>query len=149
MRISTKGRYALRLMVDLAVSDNGQYISLRDVAQRQGISMKYMEQIVSLLTKQGMLNSVRGPQGGYRLARPASEYGIGDILRASEGELELVTCLGEEYDCTLEGDCYTKAFWEALQNCILSYADSISLQDLVNGRAMPRYKFHWEDDGEK
>ncbi|MDL2294337.1 Rrf2 family transcriptional regulator [Ruminococcaceae bacterium OttesenSCG-928-D13] len=132
MKISTKGRYALRMMVDLAVNDSGDYISLRDVAERQEISMKYMEQIVSLLTRGGFLYSVRGPQGGYRLARRPEEYTAGDILRVTEGSLAPLSCIvGPEHNCPRGDTCPTLEFWEGLHETITRYVDSVSLADLV------------------
>lgn len=135
MKISTKGRYALRLMVDLAVYDQGSYISLRDVAERQDVSMKYMEQIVSQLTKSGFLHSVRGPQGGYRLARLPGEYTVGDILRVTEGSLAPVSCLGvEQNPCPRADGCVTLTFWEGLYQRINDYVDSVTLEQLMNNQ---------------
>lgn len=133
MRISTKGRYALRMMTDIAVHDDGVgYISLRDVAERQGISMKYLEQIVSLLCKSGLLCSVRGPQGGYRLTRAACEYTAGDILRVTEGELALVTCLEEKGEaCPRQEYCPATGFWQTLQDHINQYVDGVTLEQLA------------------
>lgn len=132
MKVSTKGRYALRMMVDLALSDPGNFISLRDVAERQEISTKYMEQIVSLLTKSGFLYSVRGPQGGYKLARLAEEYTVGDILRVTEGNLAPVSCLARvENHCPRAKNCSTLPFWEGLYDVIGAYVDSVTLSDLV------------------
>ena len=93
MKISTKGRYALRLMIDLAEHDNGGYTALKDISARQKISLKYLEQIVIQLSKSGFLESVRGSQGGYRLAKKPSKYTAGDILRVTEGTLAPVVCL--------------------------------------------------------
>ncbi len=93
MKYSTKSRYALRLMVDLTLHGNGDYIALKDISERQNISVKYLEQIVSVLGKAGMLKSVRGPQGGYKLAKDPSEYTAGDILRITEGNLAPIPCL--------------------------------------------------------
>ena len=95
MRISTKGRYALRLMLDLAVHDTGENIALKTIAKRQDISGKYLEQIIGVLTKAGFVKSVRGSSGGYRLARSPKEYTIGDILRLTEGSLAPVACVEE------------------------------------------------------
>lgn len=132
MKISTKGRYALRMMVDLAVNDNGDYISLRDVAERQEISMKYMEQIVSLLTKGGFLYSVRGPQGGYKLARKPEEYTTGEILRVTEGSLVPVTCFTNQPEhCPRAGSCPTQEFWDGMHQAIMQYVDNVTLADLV------------------
>lgn len=132
MKVSTKGRYALRMMVDLAVNDNGEFISLRDVAERQEISMKYMEQIVSMLTKAGFLLSVRGPQGGYRLARSPKEYTTGDILRVTEGNLIPVTCVKDVPNkCPRADTCPTLEYWEAMHVAITEYVDGVTLADLV------------------
>ena len=129
MRISTKGRYALRIMIDLA--GNGNYISLKSIADRQGISNKYLEQIISLLNKAGFLEVARGNAGGYRLAREPKEYTVGDILRASEGDLSPVYCLTEEGECVKKNDCKTYDFWEGLDNVINEYVDSKTLEDLL------------------
>lgn len=135
MRVSTKGRYALRMMVDIASAKDGEFISLRDISERQHLSMKYMEQIVSRLSKAGYLYSVRGPQGGYRLSRPTSEYRIGDILRVTEGELALVRCLdcNRDFICIHNEGCVTKPLWKEIQNRILEYVDSVTLQQLIDG----------------
>lgn len=132
MKVSTKGRYALRMMVDLATQNIDGYVSLREVAERQEISMKYMEQIVSLLAKNGLLHSVRGPQGGYRLARMPEEYVVGDILRITEGNLAPVSCLVQEQnDCPRAANCTTLPFWQDLYVVITEYVDTITLADLV------------------
>ncbi|MDL2214113.1 Rrf2 family transcriptional regulator [Clostridia bacterium OttesenSCG-928-O13] len=132
MKVSTKGRYALRMMVDLAVYDTGGYISLRDIAERQDVSMKYMEQIVSMLTKSGFLYSVRGPQGGYKLVKQPCEYSVGDILRVTEGNLAPVSCLAREVNtCSRAANCTTLSFWEGLSRVIGDYVDKVSLADLV------------------
>ena len=96
MKISTKGRYALRLMADVAVHDREGYVSLRDAADRQGISLKYLEQIAGMLSRAGLLQSGRGAQGGYRLTKAPEEYTVGSILRLTEGSLAPVACLGED-----------------------------------------------------
>ena len=132
MKISTKGRYALRLMIDLAQHDAGEYISLKEISGRQEISVKYLEQIVILLAKAGFLRSVRGPQGGYKLAKPPQEYKVGDILRLTEGSLAPVACLEHEpNECALYGECPTIAFWQGLAKVVNNYVDGITLQDLV------------------
>lgn len=134
MKVSTKGRYALRMMVDLAVYDTGGYISLRDVSNRQGVSMKYMEQIVSQLTKAGFLHSVRGPQGGYKLARPTQAYTIGEILRVTEGSLAPVSCLEiVPNPCMRAAQCSTLSFWEEFYRKIIEFVDGKTLEDLVCG----------------
>ncbi len=132
MRISTKGRYALHLMIDLAEHNDGSLISLRDIAARQDISVKYLEQIVALLSKPGFLKSGRGPQGGYRLARKPEEYTIGSILRLTEGNLAPVSCLeDQENHCDYRTECATLDFWSGLYQVINQYIDRFTLADLV------------------
>ena len=132
MKISTKGRYALRLMVDLSLFNSDEYISLREVAERQNISMKYLEQIVSQLTKAGYLQSVRGPQGGYRLTRSPSQYTLGEILRVMEGSIAPVACLETVPNpCPRAANCTTLPVWEGLYRQIAEYVDSITLEDVV------------------
>ncbi len=145
MRISTKGRYAIRLMIDLAEHDDGSLISLRDVAERQGISAKYLEQIVGLLSKAGLLRSGRGPQGGYRLARAPEEYTMGEILRLTEGNLAPVSCLEDrENQCERCNECATLDFWTGLYAAINQYIDRFTLADLVSTEQQknhrPRYR---------
>ena len=135
MKISTKGRYALRLMMDIAVHSNGELVALKDVARRQEISVKYLEQIVGLLSKAGFLRSSRGPQGGYRLSRRPEEYTLGDVLRATEATLASVACLeaGAE-SCPRQGDCLTYPVWVGLDKVVNDYLDSITLQDILDRR---------------
>ena len=131
MKISTKGRYALRMMLDLAVHDTGEFISLKDISERQDITVKYLEQIVTALTKSGFLRSQRGNNGGYRLARRPAEYTVGSILRIMEGPLEPVPCLeGESAQCVRSADCAVLPFWKGFSKAINDYADSVTLQDL-------------------
>lgn len=135
MKISTKGRYALRFMLDLAIYGGNEYVALREVSSRQEISLKYLEQIVSLFNKNGYLKSVRGPQGGYRLAKDPKEYTVGDILRTTEGALAPVTCLeGPVNDCPRQGSCGTLSFWTGLYNAINDYVDSVTLADLCENQ---------------
>lgn len=132
MKISTKGRYALRLMIDLAEHDSGEYIPLRDISGRQGISVKYLEQIVTQLSRAGFLRAVRGAQGGYRLARRPEDYTIGEILRITEGDLAPIACLSDEINqCTREGECATIEFWKGLYRVINEYVDSVTLDQIV------------------
>lgn len=132
MKISTKGRYALRLMIDLACHPGSAPVSLKDVAERQGISLKYLEQIVGLLGRAGFVRSVRGPQGGYRLARPPEGYTVGEILRLTEGSLAPVSCLEDaENPCERCGQCGTVDFWAGLYAEINRYIDRFTLADLV------------------
>lgn len=133
MKISTKGRYALRLMIDLAKNDNGKYITLKEVSKRQHISIKYLEQITTSLCKVGYLNSVRGPKGGYKLSKKPKDYTVGDILRVTEGSLAPIACLDGEYNtCTRMDTCITLPFWKGLYEVINNYVDSTTLQDLIN-----------------
>ena len=131
MKISTKGRYALRVMIDLAENNDGNFISLKDISKRQGISTKYAEQIVALLNKAGDLKTARGNNGGYKLARKPEQYTIGDILRASEGDLAPIMCLSEDGECNKKGDCKTLFFWEGLDKVINDYIDSVTLADFI------------------
>ncbi len=133
MKISTKGRYALRMMLDLAVHQNDSYVSLKEVAARQGISKKYLEQIVPLLNRTNMLLTNRGYQGGYRLARTPIEYTIGEILRLTEGDLAPVSCLhGDTVNCERADSCITLPVWKGLYNVIINYLDHITLQDVLD-----------------
>ncbi len=144
MKISTRGRYALRFMIDLALHGNGDYIALKDVSSRQGISIKYLEQITSLLSKFGLLSSVRGPQGGYKLAKDSSDYTVGEILRITEGSLAPVACLESEQNlCEKKDVCHTLPLWEGLSRVINDYLDSVTLADLVNNnRADGSYMYN-------
>ncbi len=132
MKISTRGRYALRFMIDLAQHGGTEFITLKDVSKRQTISVKYLEQITSLLSKYGLLQSVRGPQGGYRLAKKPTEYTVGEILRITEGDLAPVACLSQPRNlCPKRKECPTISFWEGLNDTINAYLDSKTLDDLV------------------
>ena len=131
MKISTRGRYALRFMIYLAQHSSGSYIALKDVSENEGISIKYLEQITGLLSKYGLLQSVRGPAGGYKLSRAADKYTAGEILRVTEGDLSPVSV--DENDVgEAEGRANTQQFWEGLQKAIDDYLDSVTLQDLVD-----------------
>ncbi len=132
MKISTKGRYALRLMLDLALHDNGEPVRIKDIAARQEISDKYLEQIISSLNKAGYVKSIRGPQGGYKLAKKPSYYTVGMILRLTEGSLAPVACLDdEENQCLRQENCATLEVWRRLDDAIKSVVDTITLADLV------------------
>ena len=130
MRVSTKGRYALRMMLDLAIHDTGEYISLKDISERQGVTVKYLEQIVTALTRSGMVRSQRGNNGGYRLSRRPSEYTAGDILRVMEGSLSPIACVEEGGSCERSEDCAVQPFWNNFAKVINDYVDSVTLQDL-------------------
>ena len=131
MRISTKGRYALRLMLDLAMEENGKPVSIKDIAGRQGISEKYLEQIISILNKAGFVRSVRGPQGGYTLQWPPEEYTAGMVLRLTEGSLSPVECVDDTNACCArEDNCATRILWKKLDDAIKGVVDHITLADL-------------------
>lgn len=133
MKISTKGRYALRLMIDLAQHDAAGYIPLRDISKRQEVSAKYLEQIVVQLSRAGLVTSTRGAQGGYQLARHPSEYTAGEILRITEGSLAPVACLAHDpVECPRAEDCITLGFWRGLYDVVNQYVDSVTLEELVN-----------------
>ncbi|MBR0599094.1 RrF2 family transcriptional regulator [Sinanaerobacter chloroacetimidivorans] len=132
MKISTKGRYALRLMLDLAINYTGEYISIKSIAARQEISEKYLEQIITQLNKAGYVRSVRGAQGGYMLAKDPSEYTVGMILRLMEGSLAPVSCLDEETNaCDRAVGCVTQEIWQKIQSAVENVVDNITLADLV------------------
>lgn len=131
MMISTKGRYALRVMLDLAQQPAGEYISLKSISQRQAVSMKYMEAIVATLNKAGMVESLRGKKGGYRLTRSADKYTIGEILKLTEGSLAPVTCLECENPCQRAKSCITRPMWLELDKLIDDYLESKTLADLL------------------
>ncbi len=136
MRVSSKGRYALRMMIDIAENHTKTWISIKDISKRQGISVKYLEQIVTNLCKSGMLKSSRGPQGGYMLAKAPDQYTAGQILRVMEGSLAPVVCLeDEENQCDRKSICPTIDFWKGLDKVIGDYVDSVTLQDLCDSSA--------------
>ena len=131
MRISTKGRYAIKLMLDLATNDNGEPIRLKDVARRQEISEKYLEQIISSLKKAGYVKSLRGAQGGYMLAREPKTYTVGMILRLTEGSMKPVACLEDEPNqCSRAGECVTLRLWKMLDEAMEGVLNRVTLQDL-------------------
>jgi transcriptional regulator, Rrf2 family len=133
MKISTKGRYALRLMVDLAEHKDNGFIALKDVAKRQNISKKYLEQIVPVLNGAGLLATNRGNRGGYRLAKEPKEYTVGDILRITEGSIAPVSCLDSEINlCERKNFCQTLYVWEGLYKVVNEYLDGITVQDIVD-----------------
>lgn len=133
MKISTKGRYALRLMIDLATNDEGKPIRIKEVAERQNISDKYLEQIISALNKAGFVRSVRGPQGGYSLKKKPEDYTVGMILRLTEGSLAPVACVEEdEIECERQGGCVTYLLWRKISDAINGVVDTITLKDLID-----------------
>lgn len=132
MKISTKGRYALRLMLDLAVYGGEDYIPLKMVSKRQEISVKYLEQLITILSRGGFVLSSRGAQGGYKLAKPAQQYTVGDILRLMEGNLAPVACLEQaENTCPRVEQCVTLSVWEKVQAAVENVVDGVTLADLA------------------
>ena len=132
MLISTKGRYALRVMIDLAEHQNADYIPLKEVAQRQGISEKYLESIIKLLVKANLLNGVRGKGGGYRLTKSPDNYTVGSILRLTEDSLAPVSCLEPGAPpCGQSSECRTLSMWRGLDKLINDYLDNITIADLI------------------
>ncbi|MCR4647875.1 MAG: RrF2 family transcriptional regulator [Lachnospiraceae bacterium] len=132
MLISTRGRYALRVMVDLAEHSNGNYIAMKEVAARQDISLKYLERILPLLVKEKLIEGVHGKGGGYRLTRKPSEYTVGEILRLTEGDLAPVSCLDcRGVDCDRRESCRTLPMWEKLDKIVNEYFDGITILDLM------------------
>ena len=136
MMISTKGRYALRVMLDLAQQEEDGYISLKSISGRQGISVKYMEMIVSILNKAGYVKSLSGKEGGYRLSRPANQYTVGSILKLTDGSLAPVSYLEHcgDSECGRSGACLTLPMWKKLERLIDSYLEGVTLQDLLDGK---------------
>lgn len=132
MKISTKGRYALRLMLDLSINHTGSYIPLKTIAQRQHISDKYLEQIIHLLSKEGLVQSARGAMGGYRLARLPEQYTVGEILRIVEGSLAPVSCLDCDQPCDKIDSCITIGLYKKIQDAIDNVVDNTTLADMIN-----------------
>ena len=132
MRISTKGRYAVRVMLDLATNNTGEYIKVKEIAGRQEISEKYLEQFISVLNKAGYVKSVRGAQGGYRIARDPASYTVGMILRLTEGSLNPVACLDDDVnECERCDTCETLEVWKELADAINHIVDNVTIADLV------------------
>lgn len=132
MLISTRGRYALRVMIDLAENINQEYIPLKAIAQRQDISQKYLESIMTLLSKNNLVDAIHGKGGGYKLKRSPKEYKVGEILRLTEGSLAPVACLANENEaCTKKTFCKTLPMWKKLNSLVENYLDGVSIADLV------------------
>lgn len=134
MLISTRGRYALRVMIDLAENATETYTPMKEIAERQNISLKYLERIVPVLVKNELLEGVHGKSGGYRLTRPLEEYKVGEILRLTEGDLAPVACRGigcEEGTCERADSCRTLPMWEEVNKLVNDYFDGITLADLI------------------
>ena len=133
MKISTKGRYALRMLIDLAEHKECGFIALKDISQRQNISKKYLEQIIPIFNKSDFLKTSRGSQGGYMLAKSPDKYTVGEILRMTEGSLAPVACLEQNpIDCERSGECATLPIWQGLNRVINEYLDGITLQDILD-----------------
>lgn len=135
MKLSTRGRYALRVMVNLAQYPPKEFVPLKDIAEKQGLALKYLEQVVAPLSREGHLLSSRGVGGGYCLARKPEEYTVGEILRLTEGVLSFVSCLREgSKPCPRAADCETLPLWKGVQKVMDNYLDSVTLADMVSGR---------------
>lgn len=138
MLISTKGRYALRVMADLAEHPKEGYIPLKEIAQRQGISEKYLEAIIKILVRAKLLSGVRGKGGGYQLTRSPEQYTVGEILRLTEESLAPVACLeADASPCARSASCPTLPLWQGLDRVICEYLDGVSLADLLKQGTTP------------
>ena len=132
MKISTRGRYAIRVMIDLAEHNTGEYIPLTDIAKRQQISEKYLEAIVAMLVKSGNLKALRGKKGGYRLVKEPKDYNMKSILEVTEGNFAPVACLEDEKnECSRYSECKTIKMWEGFRKMVSDYFENISLEDLM------------------
>lgn len=132
MKISTRGRYAIRVMIDLAEHNMGEYIPLTDIAKRQQISEKYLEAIVAMLVKSGNLKALRGKNGGYRLVKEPKDYNMKSILEVTEGNFAPVACLEDEKnECSRYNECKTIKMWEGFRKMVSDYFENISLEDLM------------------
>jgi Rrf2 family protein len=132
MKISTKGRYALRLMLDLAIQSNDEYIPLKQIGERQNISIKYLEQIINILVRAGYVKGVRGSKGGYKLAGSPEDYTVGMVLRLTEGSLAPVACVEDEVNtCPRSNECLTLPVWQKLNDAVSNVIDNITLADII------------------
>ena len=137
MKFSTKSRYALRLMAELARYAPGSTVSLKEISERQQLSLKYLEQIVTPLARVGLVKSERGSQGGYRLTKAPADYTAGEILRAIEGSVAPIPCLGSETnECPMSDQCFTLPFWAGLDDVINQYIDSVTLEQLAQSLSL-------------
>ncbi|MBF1355222.1 MAG: Rrf2 family transcriptional regulator [Mogibacterium diversum] len=140
MLVSTRGRYAIRVMIDLAEHMNGKFIPMKEIADRQDVSLKYMTKIMQALTKSGMLDGQHGKGGGYKLNRDPEEYRVGDILRLTEGTLAPVACIDEtDCKCDRSFECRTRPMWNELDKLISEYLDGITIADLMEGNTADNY----------
>lgn len=133
MRLTTKGRYAVTAMLDLAMHQDAGPIALADIAHRQGISLSYLEQLFAKLRRHGLVSSVRGPGGGYNLARNAAEINVAEVIAAVDESVDTTRC-GGAHNCQNDGPCLTHDLWQNLSDRIYEYLNGISLQQLVDGR---------------
>lgn len=134
MKISTKGRYALRIMADIAINGKDKNVSIMDLSNRNKISDKYLEQIISQLVKNDLVTSFRGAQGGYKLSKNANEISVGDILKVTEGNLKTVTCISSGTKCDMAEKCLTVNFWEKLDNLVTDFFNKTTLEDVIEKR---------------
>lgn len=140
MMISTRGRYALRVMIDLAEHRNGSYIPMKDVANRQDISLKYLEKILPVLTKSNLIEGIHGKGGGYKLTRSPEDYKVGEILRLTEGDLAPVACLGCNAEpCARTSECRTLPMWKKFNDMTNEYFNSITIADLMKADLADNY----------
>lgn len=148
MKISTRGRYAVRMMLELALSGKDNYITIKSISKHQALSGKYLEQIVSVLSRAGFVKSIRGAQGGYKLSRPAEEYTIGMILRLIEGNLSPVTCLDDDPNkCPRSDTCAPLAIWKQIDDAVNDVVDHITLAELAENQRnlLSSYKGNLDD----
>ncbi|PSJ31745.1 AsnC family transcriptional regulator [Peptostreptococcus russellii] len=143
MKLSTKGKYGLKAMFELALSSNGEPISLKHIAKEQGISDQYLEQIFSLLKKAGLVKSVRGAQGGYYISKDLNEITVADILRVLEGDMAFTECLLDKDACENFDSCSTRYVWAKIKESIEKVTQSISLQDMIDDY---KSNFKYRDD---
>lgn len=140
MKVSTRGRYALRVLIDLAEHNNGSYIPMKDVAARQELSLKYLERIVPTLTKAKLIAGVHGKGGGYKLTRSPEEYSVGEVLRLTEGDLAPVACLAPDAEpCPRAVECRTLKMWQGFYDMTNKYFDGISIADLAQTETADNY----------
>lgn len=131
--ISTRGRYALRMVIDLAQNQGDGYVSLKDIAERQDISKKYLEQIIMILNKSGILKTARGYQGGYRLSKSPDQVTVAEILKETENGLSPVACLQQSpNECPRCGECITLPVWSGLKDVMLNYLENITIQSIID-----------------
>ncbi|MBP0990756.1 MAG: RrF2 family transcriptional regulator [Oscillospiraceae bacterium] len=134
MKISSRGRYGLRFMIDLAVNAENRPVSVKEISERQDISVKYLENIIVQLVRAGLVKSARGATGGYMLADTSDKISVGAVLRAVEGSLSPVECVGNEGECPKISECYTAELWKRIKEAVESVVDSTTLADLIKGK---------------